>query len=181
MNEEKTAVENQPETAASQAETVVTPTTTEVDYEALLAEKDLELSKIQTEKENYRKGLLKAKGKLPESYQPDTDETETQETLIRRIVQEENLHTKEARLQAEKDQALRAVLKRNKELETALKNRGQIASPSGDGSNQEKPEGRKDSYFSNEQLSALRAKGYDDKKIELLKANMSKVAQMPKL
>ncbi len=160
-------------------ETAVIPQ--EVDYEALLAEKDAELAKVQTEKENYRKGLLKAKGKLPEDYQLDLDDSEEDaDTRTRRIVREEFLQTKEAQLQAEKDQTTKAALKRIKELEIALKNRGQVTATSGEGSNQDKPEGKKDNYFSNDQISALRAKGYDDKKIELLKQNMTKIDQMPR-
>ena len=179
MQDETNAVEIQSETAASQTETVSTQTDTQVDYEALLAEKDAELAKVQQEKDNYKKGLLKAKGKLPEDYQTDTDEPESLENFIDRRVSEKLLDTKEAQLQAEKDMALKAVIKRNKELETALRNRGQITSQTGEGSNQEKPEGKQDNYFSNEQLQALRAKGYDDKKIETLKQNMLKVNQMP--
>lgn len=172
MNEETNAVETNVEAAAP---------VQEVDYEALLAEKDAEIAKIATEKDNYRKGLLKAKGKIPEDYQMETDEPEDADARTRRIVQETLLSTKEAQLQSEKDQALKAVLKRNKELEIALKNRNQITNPSADGSNQDKPEGKKDNYFSNEQITALRAKGYDDKKIEILKDNMKKVSEMPKL
>ena len=169
---ENNAVETKVEAAAPATETVVTQPSTEVDYEAVLAQKDAELAKVNQEKENYRKGLLKAKGKLPEDNQSDADEPEEQETVMRRIVREEMLSTKEAQLQAEKDQALKAVLKRNKELETALKNRTDITSVSGQGSNQEKPEGKKDNFFSNEQLANLKAKGYSDAKIESLKKNM---------
>jgi hypothetical protein len=179
MNETNNGVEETVETATVQQE-VVTETATEVDYEAILAEKDAQLAKVQQEKDNYRKGLLKAKGKIPEDYQSDTDEPETMETIIDRKVQEKFLSTKEAQLQAEKDQALRAVLKRNKELETALKNRGQITSTSGDGSNQEKPEGKKDNYFSNEQIAYFKNKGWSNEKIEDAKKNMHKVSQMPK-
>lgn len=176
-----TTVETKVEGAGTSQETVVTQTTTEVDYEALLAQKDAEIAQVREEKDNYKKGLLKAKGKLPEFNQRDTDETEEDvDSLVARKVQEAMLSTKEAQLNAEKDLALKAVLKRNKELEIALKNRGQVTSPSADGSNQDKPEGKKDNYFSNDQITALRAKGYDDKKIELLKVNMSKVNQMPK-
>jgi len=180
MENKTPAVEIKVESAATSTETVVTPTTTEVDYEAVLARKDAELAEVRTERENYRKGMLKAKGKLPEENDLDNNSSEDMESIIDRKVTEKLLSTKEAQLQAEKDQALKAVLKRNKELETALKNRSQISSTSAQGSNEDKPEGKMDNYFSNEQLNALRAKGYDDKKIETLKKNMQKVNQMPK-
>ncbi len=174
MNEEKNGVETEVVAENAPAQT------TEVDYEALLAEKDAEIAKVQQEKDNYRKGLLKAKGKIPEDYQSDADGSEDMETLIDRKVQEKFLSTKESQIQAEKDAIQKASLKRIKELETALKNRGQITSSSGEGSNQDKPEGKKDNYFSNEQINALKAKGYDDKKIEILKKNMTKVNEMPR-
>ncbi len=168
----ETAVETKVAAAAPATETVTAPSATEVDYEAVLAEKDAELAKVQQEKENYRKGLLKAKGKLPEEHQSDADDPEELEALIDRKVSEKLLNTKEAQLQAEKDQALKAVLKRIKELEIALKNRTDVTSVSANGSNQEKPEGKRDNFFSNEQMASLKAKGYSDAKIEDLKKNM---------
>lgn len=182
MNEENKVVEKKIEAATAQSEVVATPPATEVvDYEALLKKKDEELAQIKTEKENYRKGMLKAKGKLPEEEEMDSSTPEGLEALVDRKVQEKMLSTKEIQFQSEKDEAIRAVIRRNKELEVALKNRGQVTSPAGIGSNQEKQqEGKVDNYFSNDQLNALRAKGFDEKKIEELKKNMSKVAQSPK-
>jgi hypothetical protein len=180
MENKEKGVEEKVEIAPAQPEVVTTPKVTEVDYEAILVQKDAELAQVRTEKDNYRKGLLKAKGKLPEEDYSDDNTPENMEALIDRKVQEKFLSTKEAQIQAEKDSALKAVLKRNKELELALKNRGQISSNSGQGSNQDKPEGKIDNYFSNEQIQALKAKGYDDKKIEQLKKNLSKVSQMPR-
>lgn len=174
MNEDANGVKT--ETVAE----IAPAQSTEVDYEAVLAQKDAEIAKVREEKENYRKGMLLAKGKIPGDYQVDNGDPEDQESMTRRIVQETMLSTKEAQLHAEKDLALKAVLKQNKELQTALKNRGQISSGSSEGSNQDKPEGKKDNYFSNEQIASLRAKGYDDKKIELLKKNMTKINEMPK-
>jgi len=181
MTTEKPAVETKVEAAAPQPETVATPTATEVvDYEAVLAKKDAELAEVRTERENYRKGMLKAKGKLPEEEELDSSTPEGMEALVDRKVQEKFLSTKEAQLQADKDAALRAMIKRNKELEVALKNRGQILSPTAGGSNTEKPEGKVDNYLSNDQINALKAKGWDDKKIESFKKNMTKGTSMPK-
>jgi len=170
MTEENKGVETKVEAAPAQQE---------VDYEAILAQKDAELAKVRGERENYKKGLLKAKGKLPDEEDSDDPSVETTENKMRRIAREELLSTREVQLQAEKDEALKAVLKRNKELEVALKNRGQITSPSGAGSNQEKPEGKTDNYLSNEQISNLKARGWDDKKIEAFKENARKISQKP--
>lgn len=179
MNETK-VVETKVETAIAQPEAAVTPTAAQVDYEAELKKKDEELAQIRTEKENYRKGMLKAKGKLPEEEELDSSTPEGLDALIDRKVQEKMLSTKEAQLNAERDFALQGIIKRNRELEVALKNRGQITSASGLGANQDKPEGKSDSYFSNDQIADLKKRGFDDKKIEELKKNMSKLSQSPK-
>lgn len=171
MQDEPKAVETKVEAAA--------PQSTGVDYEATIAAKDAEIAQVREERENYRKGMLKAKGKLPEDVQVDTEDSEDIDAKIDRKVQEKLLATKEAQLQAEKDAAYAAVLKRNKELEVALKNRGQITSPAGIGSNQEKPEVKTDNYLSTEQLAYFKSKGWDEKKIEAFKANARKQNQQP--
>lgn len=180
MQDDKKGVETKIDGAPTQSETVVTQDTTQVDYEALLAEKDAKLAQIEKEKENYKRGLLKAKGKIPEDYQTDSDEPETQEEMFRRIAREERLSAEEAQLLADKDNAYKAVLRRNKELEVALKNRGQISSSSAQGSNQDKPEGKADNYLSNDQIAYFKGKGWDDKKIEAFKENARKLSQTPR-
>jgi len=179
MSTDSNAVEKKVETAATQPEVVVTPTATEVDYEALLATKDAEIAKVREEKDNYRRGMLKAKGKLPEEDDSSSNDEDI-DAKIDRKVQERLLATKEAQFSAEKDALIMAMAKKTKELTLALKNRGQVTSPSGAGSNQEQPEGKKDNVLSNEQILALKARGFDDKKIEEFKKNMAKVSQMPK-
>jgi hypothetical protein len=180
MKEETKGVEAKIENAPIQSETVATQEATQVDYEALLADKEAKLARIEQERDNYKKGLLRAKGKLPEDYQTDSDETETQEQMFRRIAREERLSAEEAQLLADKDNAYKAVLKRNKELEVALKNRGQISSSSAQGSNQDKPEGKADNYLSNDQVAYFKAKGWNDKKIEAFKENSKKISPMPR-
>jgi hypothetical protein len=181
MSENTNAVKENVETAASQQETTVetsTQTQPEVDYEAELQKKDAEIAKVREEKENYRKGMLKAKGKLPE--EDDNSSEEDLDAKIDRKVQERLLATRESQVQAEKDALVMSLAKKNKELALALKNRGQISTSSGQGSNQEKPEGRVDNTLSNDQINALKAKGWDDKKIDEFKKNLKKVNQMPK-
>lgn len=180
MEIENKGVETTIENAPTQSEASVTHNTEEVDYEAIIAEKDRQLAKVNEEKENYRKGMLKAKGKLPEDGQMDNDSPEELDSIIERKVAEKLLSTREAQIQAERDAAMKAVLRRNKELETALKNRSQVTSITGIGSNQEQPIGKSDDYFSNDQIKALRAKGYDDKKIEQIKINARKASGLPK-
>lgn len=171
MSEETKVVETGAEAATAQ---------TEVDYEAIIAQKDAELEKVSVERENYRRGMLKAKGKLPAEDHADDDRPEDWRDEARRIAREELLQTQESRIQAEKTEAYAAVLRRNKELTLALKNRGQISSTSAQGSNQEKPEGKADSYFSNAQIQDLKKRGWSDEKIETAKRNMLRGSEMPK-
>ena len=152
---------------------VATDTTTrsEIDYPALVAEKDAEIAKVREEKENYRKGMLIAKGKLTD----DTEgESETDEERMRRIVQEELLNTKEARLLEERKSAEQAVMKENAELRLALKN--QNTSTSGGSSTARADENKvvatsADKFFSEAQLAELKKKGLDPEKVM---ANMKK-------
>lgn len=180
MSTDTTATEKKDENIATQPEKVESQTSTEVDYESVIAQQDAELKQVRTERENYRKAYLKNGGKKPVESSGD-EEDETMDTIIDRKVQEKFLSTQEAQIQAKKDATISALAKRNKELEIALKNRGQITSTSAQGSNQEKPEGKTDSYFSNDQVQALKAKGWSDKKIEEAKKNMIRGTSGPKI
>jgi len=174
----ETAVETKVETAATQPKGVVTETT-EVDYEAELTKKDAELAKVRAEKENYRRGMLKAKGKLPDE-DDNSSNDEDIDTKISRKVQEELLASREGQIIAEKDALIVNLAKKTKELTLALKNRSQVTASTGIGSNQDRQEVRTDSTLSEDQISSLRAKGWDDKKIELFKKNLKIGIQLPK-
>ena len=179
-------MENNKQTVETKVEPAVvipkveTPSTniSEVDYEKVIADKDALLKKVAEEKENYRRGMLKAKGKLPEESNDDTPPKNWREEA-RQIAREEYLTTQESQLQAEKDDALKALFKQNQELKLAIKNRGQVGSPSASGSNEDKTEIKTNNYFSADQINALKAKGWDDKKIEEAKKNMTRPMAPP--
>jgi hypothetical protein len=131
-------------------------------YEALEAEKQ----QLEVEKENYRKGMLKAKGKIVEDdYTPPEDDEER----IRRIIREENTRSNSNRVADEQKQIVQQLLAKNKELAHALKNKPTAGSGSGAGEpvNAEV----KDNFFSAEQLAEIKAKGLDPAKV---KANFLK-------
>ena len=175
------ATETKVETIATQPkeEQTSTQTVPEVDFEVELAKKDAELTQVRKEKDNYQRANLKKAGaKLPE--EDDNSSEEDLDAKIDRKVQERLLQTREAQVQSEKDALVLSLAKKNKELTLALKNRGQINTSSGQGSNQERPEGKVDNVLSNDQLASLKARGWDDKKIEEFKKNLNKVNQMPK-
>jgi hypothetical protein len=99
------------------------------DYEAVV----VALTKAERDRDNYRKGLLKAKGKLPD------EDTEGEEDKMRLIVAEELAKTQIFQLQAKQEEIVKNTLKENKELKVALKNRTQIANNAG-GSSQAEPD-----------------------------------------
>ncbi len=141
------------------------------EVEKQLAEKDAQLAKLATERDNYKKGMLKAKGKIAKD--DDGEEDESIDEKVNRLVEEKLLDSEFARIQKEKDDIIKTALARNKELETAIKNRSQI-STADVGSGSEQKLSPKDSILSDDKLKALKAKGWDDKKIELYKKNLMK-------
>lgn len=67
----------------------------------------------------------------------------------------------------------KTLIKKNKELAIAAQNRSQMSN-NAQGSSQEGMKPRTDTVLSNEQIKALKDRGWDDKKIELFKANLRK-------
>lgn len=171
MSTDATTTEAKAEPIVPQQEKVATQTATEVDFESELAKKDAELAQIRKEKDNYRKAYLKkAGGKEPD--EDDNSSNEDGDEMMRRIVREEMLATRESEIQSDKDALVAASVKKIKELTLALKNRGQVTSNSGQGSNEDKPEVKVETVLSDTQLAGLKAKGWSDKKIEAFKKNL---------
>lgn len=142
----------------------------QVDYKALLAAKDAELVKAREERENYKKGMLKAKGKILED---GANDEPTVDNLVEQGVQAQLLATKEETLEREKAEIYERALRENAELRTAIANRGQITTDSV-GVSSEPTMVPKGQFFSDAQIATLKAKGWDDAKIEKAKQNMLK-------
>lgn len=131
----------------------------EVDYEAELLKKDQELEKIRRERENYKQGLLRAKGKLSEE-ELYADEV-SQEDKVRSIIREELLNTESSRIAQEREEILAKVLRENKELKLANKTKSQKSgSPVVAGTNQERPKSDTE-FWSPEQLAAMKERNID--------------------
>lgn len=132
------------------------PTNAEVELSA-------ELEAVRKEKDNYKRGLLKAKGKLDDD-QPNLDE------LVSQKVAEALNASKEAELDKKEQVLVEKVLKENQEMKRALQNREQISSaPQGTG-NTGTPS-TTDSFFSPEQLAYFKQRKLDPEKV---KANILK-------
>lgn len=174
-DEEKKAVEiKEAEAAAARKaeEDAAEKSESEV-LEEQLAAKDAEIAKLTEEKDNYKRGMLKAKGKPAKDEEEDEDADEDIDTKIDRKVNERLLDTKISNAQADKDELLKKALARNKELETAIKNRSQI-STSGQGSGSESKLTPKDAILSEEKIKQFKGMGWDDAKIERYKQNLMK-------
>lgn len=128
--------------------TVVEPKPTEipeVDWEAKSKDLEAKLAKVSEDRDNYRKGLLAAKGR---------GDTETEDERIARIVQDKYLETQEAQLNREKDDIAQKAIQENKELKVALRNRGQVGASASTGGGQNTTEVKTD-FFTPEQLKAM--------------------------
>lgn len=137
-------------------ETTEAPAVDEVDWEAKLKERDERIAKLTTDRDNYRKGMLKNKGKLPTEEEQEVDELSTEEKM-RKIAKEEFLNTEIAKELEAKKEDLAILAKENKELRVAVKNSNKSnLSPDGIGSDSSKNE-EKDT-FSPQKIAQLRAR-----------------------
>lgn len=142
------------------------------DLAAQLAAKDLELKKLAEERDNYKTGLLKAKGKIPDDEPSGDDQQLSVDEKIQKAVHDALFSEQERKLMAEKDAILQQALKENKELKTALGNKQGISTVPDGGSADNKT--TTPQYFSDEQIRDLKARGWDDAKIKKAAENMQK-------
>ena len=135
------------------------PTNAEVDLAA-------ELERTRTERENFKRGMLKAKGKLPEEEEVPSNIDE----IVQKKVEEAIYSKQEAELEAREKALTEKLIKENRELKLATQNRSQINTGTGQGASIETTQ-VKDNYFSDEQLADLKKRGLDPEKV---KANIQK-------
>ena len=145
----------------------------------LLAEKDAEIERIREEKNNYKRGMLIAKGKIKEE---EIEEDEDLDAKIDRKVNEKLFDARISEAQKSKEELLNKALKENEEMKRVMRNRG-ISAPSSMGSNLDKPEVNVTSGFSPEQEADLRARGLDPKEVwkNLPKAGLAGMNSSPKM
>lgn len=139
--------------------------TGEKSAEQLLIEANARIAKIAEERDNYKKGMLKAKGKIPD------EEDEEEGPDVREIARQEALavlaDTDYVKATTERDTIISKIAKENAELRLALQNKP--GTGIGSGSNQDTQK-VKDNVLSEDQERDLRARGWDDKKIEHFKS-----------
>jgi hypothetical protein len=126
--------------------------------------------KLIEERDNYRTGLLKAKGKV--SDEDEGDELSLDEKINRAV--EERLQSAELlKVRANAEEVLKKVLQENRELKVALKNRSQSTAVSGGSTDKPSPQV---SVLSPEQKAELKRKNpkvWTDEKLKQLEASLS--------
>lgn len=128
--------------------------------EQLLKEKNDRIAALEDQVKNLNIGIKQAKGKLDNGEVVDQHEMARQAAL--EVLAESNL----GQAIAERDSFIKDILSKNSELTLALQNRP--GTGTGVGSNQS-AETPKDNVLSADQERELRARGWDDKKIEHFK------------
>jgi hypothetical protein len=170
MEEEKKPVEAEPQTAGTEAGVKESDAPSDIEVE--LAAVRTEKAKVEQERDNYKKGLLIAKGKREDdgTYEPEPENSNLDD-LIDRKVTEKLLSVREQELQKKEQDTINRLIKERNELKTALQAKtgmGNSAIGGGTGG----PEVQ-DSTFTKEQLAAMKARGLDPEKV---KANYLKQA-----
>lgn len=169
MKDEDKAVEEILDPAAVQEEGVKTEDQNaplDPEIQKLLDDKDEELKKVRTERDNYQKGLLLQKGKLGKGSVEDDDieddgklTPEKIRELTRSVVREEFLSAEELRIQKEKDDLIKKIIKENNELKLANRTKNNLQkAPAAGGGNLDKPKGDPQ-FWSEEQLAFMKKKG----------------------
>lgn len=118
---ETTALPN----TASRADEVKTIEQPQVDYLAELKARDEKIAKLQSERDNYRVGMLKYK----KQKNAETEERPevTDEERFRQIAREELMNSELARASAEKEELVKKMAKELSEAKVAMANKSQIS------------------------------------------------------
>lgn len=142
-----------------------------VDLAETLSKTLEQLAKAESDRDNYKTGLLKAKGKAGDDG-VDADADDFQDKVAQAV--KLALADSEVVKNAEAAKTLtEQVIRRNRELETAMANKSQGATGGGTSSESKMVVG--DNQLSQDQITSLKARGWDDTKIERFKANLTKV------
>jgi len=125
--------------------------------------------KAEKDRDNYRDGMLAAKGK-----KQTAAEDETEEERIARIVAESLSAHERTKANAEVKELLPQIIRRNKELETAMQAKQAAGTTAAGGGTTDTTPKPSDNMLSEAQLQSLKARGWDDKKIDRFKHNLAK-------
>ena len=140
-----------------------------IDYEALLKEQAARLAKAEEAAANYKKGMLKYKSQVKQDSGDEPDQMEMMRQVAEEVLTTSEVSQEKKRLEEMMLQQAREL----KEAKLALANRSQTQTSQGSGSSGSTPTADKE--LSPEQIAALKARGWDEKKIEKFKENRKKM------
>jgi len=170
MEPTNTAVETN-ENLAANSQTGVKTTDShapENDPEAKIATLIAENERLANDRDNYRKGMLAAKGKI-ETEDLDLSDPTQLASYVKKQVDEQLNASKYDQSREELTNYAKELARKNKELALALQNRtGMTSTGQGSGASS------KTSYFSEDQLAEFKKRGWSDEKIKLAETNMRK-------
>ena len=148
------------------------PTDTEVELAAV----KVKLIETEKERDNYKTGLLKEKGKITEDDFINDENRETVDAVIDKKVKIALLDNQIIQDRQKEQELISKIVKENKELRVALKSKSQPTGASrGSGSEEE---GKNKEFFTEEQKAEIFKKfpniAKNPKGLETLKANIIK-------
>jgi hypothetical protein len=157
------APELKPETPAPVPQTELKPESPapEIDYQKEFENSMAAITKLTEDNENYKIGILKAKGKLPEEEVPENPESvKIAEAAVAKNAEALAIATK--------------LANENKELKIALANKAQIPNtPPGTGSDPV-PFKAPDGLITPAQTEYFKKQGWSEAKIEAYKKNLAR-------
>lgn len=137
----------------------------QTDYEKLIAEQNAKILKLEEVNSNLTKGINKwkkvSKGETLD--EPEPLDNEKLESLIDQKVAQKLAESQLSEAIANRDNLISKMTRELQEAKIALKNRP-TDSPTGTGTNTEKPEVKID-FFTKEQLEELKQRGVDPQKV----------------
>lgn len=145
---------------------------TETDYEALYKEQAARLLAAEETARNLRKGYNKYKT-IAKEKQDDGETADIDAMIDTKVKLAMANSTTEAERQKLEEINL-GMARKLKELSTALSNKGQLNNSAQGAGGGDAPVPGNEKFLSPTQVDALKAKGWDDKKIELFKKNLQK-------
>ncbi len=148
------------------------PVVQEPDYKALYEQEKAEKAKIAEDRDNYKNGLLKAKGySVNDATGDKLPDVPSVEEIVKKVLDEKSSTSQS---ESEEVRKLREEVKIKDEVIVSLSNRSQVNTATSGGSSSEKEitNTKGASYWTQEQEAALRAKGLNPDIV-------AKVAQNP--
>lgn len=135
-----------------------------------------ELSNVKRDRDNYRNGLLAMKGKKEVEELDLTDPVQI-EAYITKTVDDRLLATQQSKVEQDLQRHSEELARKNKELTLALANRSTIPSGASSGSGTQPKVEATDpaTYWSAEQVAALKARGLTDEQIKKAAVNARKM------